>query len=67
MKTADQMTTTERWWPSAFGTDDQLGMLNHLTDAKRAAALRLVRSGKLYDLGRELHEAIPVFPGRYFR
>jgi kynurenine formamidase len=56
-----------RWWPSAFGGEDQLGMLNHLTDAKRAAALGLVRQGRLYDLGRELHEAIPAFPGRYFR
>lgn len=55
------------WWPSPFGNDDQLGMLNHITDARRAAALRLVRSGRLYDLGRVLDEGVPVFPGRYFR
>src|SRR5436190_526265 len=55
------------WWPSPFGADDQLGMLNHITDASRAAALRLVRSGRLYDLGRVLDEDVPVFPGRYFR
>jgi kynurenine formamidase len=55
------------WWPSPFGDDDQLGMLNHITDATRAAALRLVRSGRLYDLGRVLDEHVPVFPGRYFR
>ena len=42
-------------------------MLNHITDATRAAALRLVRSGRLYDLGRVLDDAAPVFPGRYFR
>ena len=58
---------TDVWWPSRFGAQDQLGMLNHLTDAKRAAALRLVSEGRLYDLGRELHENVPVFPGRYFR
>ena len=57
----------DRWWPSPFGADDQLGMLNHVTDAKRREALALVRDGRLYDLGRELHESIPVFPGRYFR
>jgi kynurenine formamidase len=57
----------QRWWPSAFGEDDEVGMLNHIDDAKRASALSLVRSGRLYDLGRELHEDIPVFPGRYFR
>jgi kynurenine formamidase len=57
----------DRWWPSPFGADDQHGMLNHVDDAKRAAAMRLVRTGRLYDLGRELHEGIPVFPGRYYR
>ena len=52
---------------SPFGADDQHGMLNHVDEAKRVAALRLVRSGRLYDLGHELHEGVPVFPGRYFR
>jgi kynurenine formamidase len=55
------------WWPSPFGEDDQLGMLNHVDDAKRLAALRLVREGRMYDLGRVLDESSPVFPGRYFR
>ena len=54
-------------WPSPFGPGDQIGMLNHITDATRAAALRLVRSGRLYDLGRVLDENVPAFPGRYFR
>jgi kynurenine formamidase len=59
--------TAERWWPSQFGEDDQLGMLNHVDEAKRLAALRLVRHGRLYDLGHVLDETCPVFPGRYFR
>jgi kynurenine formamidase len=46
---------------------DDLGMLRHVTDEKRLAALRLVREGRLYDLGRVLDERAPVFPGRYFR
>jgi kynurenine formamidase len=58
---------TTSWWPSPFGHDDQLGMLNHITDETRAAALRLVRSGRLYDLGRVIDEHVPTFPGRYFR
>ena len=57
----------ERWWPSQFGPDDELGMLNHVDEAKRRQALGLVRAGRLYDLGRVLDETIPVFPGRYFR
>jgi kynurenine formamidase len=60
-------TAVDRWWPSPFGADDQLGMLNHLTDATRLAALSSVRQGRLYDLGRVLDETVPVFPGRYFR
>ncbi|TML91927.1 MAG: cyclase family protein [Actinobacteria bacterium] len=46
---------------------DELGALRHIDDAKRAAAMRLVRAGRVYDLGRELHDGIPVFPGRHFR
>jgi kynurenine formamidase len=57
----------ERWWPSPFGEDDQLGMLNHVDEAKRLEALGLVRTGRLYDLGRVLDETVPVFSGRYFR
>jgi kynurenine formamidase len=63
------METVERsraWWPSAFGADDELGMLNHVTDEKRREALSLVRRGRLYDLGRTLDEHVPVFPGRAF-
>jgi kynurenine formamidase len=60
-------TPTERWWPSPFGAADQLGMLNHIDEGKRRDALRLVRDGRLYDLGRVLDESVPVFPGRYFR
>jgi kynurenine formamidase len=58
--------TRSVWWPSPFGAGDELGMLNHLDDAKRLAALRLVREGRLYDLGRVLDEHVPVFPGRRF-
>jgi kynurenine formamidase len=61
------VTTEQRWWPSPFGAEDQLGMLNHVDEAKRLAALGLVREGRLYDLGRVLDETCPVFPGRYFR
>jgi kynurenine formamidase len=56
-----------RWWPSPFGTDDQIGMLNHITEEKRLRALSSVRQGRLYDLGHVLDEEIPVFPGRFFR
>ncbi len=59
-------TAVDQWWPSAFGADDELGMLNHVTAAKRLQALAAVREGRLYDLGRVLDEHVPVFPGRAF-
>lgn len=59
-------TATDRWWPSAFGADDQHGMLNHVTAAKRVEALGLVREGRMYDLAQVLDEHVPVFPGRAF-
>jgi kynurenine formamidase len=58
---------SEQWWPSEFGPEDELGMLNHVDEAVRLSALQLVRTGRLYDLGRVLDETVPVFPGRYFR
>jgi kynurenine formamidase len=61
------IASAERWWPSPFGEDDELGMLNHVGEAKRREALALVRDGRLYDLGRVLDEHVPVFPGRFFR
>ena len=61
------VATEARWWPSQFGEGDELGMLNHIDEAKRLAALQLVRHGRLYDLGRVLDESIPVFPGRFFK
>jgi kynurenine formamidase len=60
-------TADVAWWPSPFGEQDQLGMLNHVDAAKRREALGLVERGELYDLGRVLDENVPVFPGRFFR
>jgi kynurenine formamidase len=46
---------------------DEVGLLRHIDEAKRRAALALVREGRLYDLGRVLDEDVPAFPGRSFR
>lgn len=57
----------EQWWPSPYGPDDQLGMLNEITPQKVVAAARVVRQGIVYDLGRILDQETPAFPGRSFR
>jgi kynurenine formamidase len=54
------------WFPSQWGEGDEIGMLNHIDDAKRLTALGSVREGRMYDLGRVLDEHCPVFPGRAF-
>ena len=55
------------WWPSKYGADDQIGMLNEITPQKVIEAARLVQRGKVYDLARILDEHVPAFPGRSFR
>jgi kynurenine formamidase len=46
---------------------NELGKLALIDDAKRVAALALVKHGRMYDLGHVLDEHVPVFPGRYFK
>ena len=41
-----------RWWPSEWGADDQRGALNRITPAKVVQASRLIKEGKVYELGR---------------
>jgi kynurenine formamidase len=57
----------ESWWPSRYGAHDQAGSLNEITPHHVAAAAGLVRHGRVIDLSHELHDGIPVFPGRSFR
>jgi kynurenine formamidase len=57
----------EPWWPSRYGPDDQLGSLNEITPLKIVEAARLVRAGRVYDLGRVLHADVPHFPGRFWQ
>src|SRR5436190_4260334 len=38
-------------WGWIWGKEDEVGSLNAMTDASRAAALRLAQQGKVYDLG----------------
>jgi kynurenine formamidase len=40
-----------------WGKDDCIGTLNHITDARRAAAGKLIRTGKLFDLGLAVQSA----------
>lgn len=59
--------STEGWWPSRYGPDDEAGALNEITPAKRLEAVSLVRRGVVHDLAHVLHADVPAFPGRTFR
>lgn len=43
--------TKGKGWGWIWGKDDEVGALNAMTDASRAAALRLATRGEVYDLG----------------
>jgi hypothetical protein len=49
------------WWPSRYGADDQIGSINEITPMAIVAAARLVRHGKVFDLGRVLDSSVPHF------
>jgi kynurenine formamidase len=46
--------------PSKFGKDDQLGALNYIARESTAAAVRLVRNGRIFSLMHMLEDEIPV-------
>lgn len=54
------------WWPSEFGSDDQAGATNYITEEKRLDAVKLVDEGKVATLGMPYHNLVPLFPGRVF-
>jgi kynurenine formamidase len=56
----------EKWWPSEFGKDDERGAVNYIDDAKRLAASKLVKRGKVAMMGRVYHNRMPLVPGRTF-
>jgi kynurenine formamidase len=53
--------TPERWWPSEWGADDQLGALNRLDAAQVLRAASLIQSGVIYDMTRVYSEDMPLF------
>ena len=53
--------TPEKWWPSEWGADDQLGALNRLTPAKVLEASQLITQGAIYDMTHVFEEDMPLF------
>jgi Putative cyclase/TAT (twin-arginine translocation) pathway signal sequence len=54
------------WWPSRWGPEDEAGASNWITPEKVLEAARLIRTGKIYELGRMYESAMPLFGARVF-
>ncbi len=55
-----------KWWPSEWGPADQRGAANRLTADRVKDAARLIRSGKVYSLGRVYEHGMPLPGKRHF-
>jgi kynurenine formamidase len=53
--------TPDKWWPSEWGADDQLGALNRLDAGKVLQAASLIKQGVIYDMTRVYSEDMPLF------
>mgnify|MGYP006266036709 CR=1 FL=1 len=51
----------EKWWPSEWGPEDQLGALNRQTPERVKAAAGLIKQGIIADLGRVFEDSMPLF------
>ena len=53
---------SENWYPSKWGSEDEIGALNSISPSKITTAARLVSKGKVYNLAQILEDGIPNHP-----
>jgi hypothetical protein len=56
----------DKWYPSKYGADDEIGAANLITPESVLAAAKLVTKGKTYNLGIVIDATTPAFPPRTF-
>lgn len=56
-----------KWYPSEWGQDDQRGAANRITPAKVLEGASLIRTGKIYQLGRLYEHGMPMPGQRHFK
>ncbi len=55
-----------KWWPSRWGAGDEAGASNWITPEKVTEAAKLIRSGRILELGRVAEQHMPLFGDRGF-
>ncbi|HEY1543242.1 MAG TPA: cyclase family protein [Xanthobacteraceae bacterium] len=63
---AQDWLSPEKRCPSPYGAEDERGAANMQTSDSVLAAGKLIREGKIYELGKVLDRNIPMSPGRSF-
>ena len=64
---ADETPLRQRWAPSVFGPDDQVGSVNWITPSKVLDSLKLVKQGKVATLGKVYQSDAPAFGERTWK
>jgi kynurenine formamidase len=65
---AETMTPVgPQWWPSRWGPNDEAGASNWMTPEKVLEAIKLIKTGKVYRLGRVYEAGMPARPGRTWK
>lgn len=62
--TIDGTPMAQRWWPSRWGKDDQVGATNWMGPRTTLDAVSLIKTGKVYSLGRVYEFGMPLFGQR---
>jgi kynurenine formamidase len=55
-----------KWWPSAFGATDEVGASNLITPETVLDAIKLVKTGRIIEMGRMYENSMPKFGERAF-
>src|SRR5215471_18907898 len=63
---AQDWISPEKRCPSPYGAEDERGAANLQTPQSVLAAAKMIREGKIYELGKILDRTIPMSPGRSF-
>jgi kynurenine formamidase len=62
--TIDGTPMAQKWWPSRWGKDDQVGATNWMGPRTTLDAVSLIKTGKVYSLGRVYEFGMPLFGQR---